>query len=758
MKNLHILAALTAGAVLLPSAVTAEEQQVEELSNGVTWAAWERGGDVPQSIHAMSVNLDDPYTELQLSLPDPLNRLRTTTDQARDHHELSSRVLGAVNASFFETGGLNQGMPANLLIQEGELLRFGRTSSNEAGYNHHLQAFGMMEDGTALIDEHNMQGVLSSGGNSWDIDELDTSPANDSFNIYTPNHALDTPGENPSEFRLEFVVEDAGDFSSIQTDSSFSGTIQERNERNEEDSRWESSHPDIPEDGFVISVHGDRIDEDLAALEPGDEVELSFNIDEYWEDASYVLGSGPFLVKDGERHITMDEASFQSSSRQPRTAIGISEDGSDVMFVTVDGRQNGQAEGLSITELADHLIELGADRAINLDGGGSTTMAGMKPGYGFPDLINTPSAGSERAVSTTLQAVDTSPWPLLNGPVDDLPYFETPERFYTETLRGESSVQASASTEAQHLGEPGVKVDYDFTDEETGTAAAYLHASEPAAFAGEVEEIGMWVYGDGGQEWLRGYVYDAEGERHTVDFTENGGLDWNGWRYVTADLPQGVPQPYTLKTIYAAQTNEANKQEGTLYFSGLQAVTESREVARFPDAADHWAASAVLRLNDRGTITGFMDGTFQPEGSVTREQTAAMLVRELQLPEADNDRDFTDVSESRMMYDHIQRAQEAGLIEGDPEGTFRPSDSLTRAELSAVLVRAFTFSGSDETSFPDVSESHWGYEDIQRLASAGLAGGYEDGTFRPDRAVTRAEFSTLLDRIEQRSASETEED
>ncbi|HHY20829.1 MAG TPA: S-layer homology domain-containing protein, partial [Bacilli bacterium] len=174
-------------------------------------------------------------------------------------------------------------------------------------------------------------------------------------------------------------------------------------------------------------------------------------------------------------------------------------------------------------------------------------------------------------------------------------------------------------------------------------------------------------------------------------------------------------------------------------------------VERFTDVtAKHWAYKEIIALNDRNVITGNYDGSFKPDANITREQAAVMLVRQLGL-RTDNrpNPNFKDVSESRPLYPYIAAAAEAGLITGRGDRQFAPNETLTRAEMASILTRAYKLSGKATVSFTDVPASHWAHSSVQTLVANGLTSGYEDGSFRPNRAITRAEFSTFLYRVKQ---------
>jgi exopolysaccharide biosynthesis protein len=162
----------------------------------------------------------------------------------------------------------------------------------------------------------------------------------------------------------------------------------------------------IPVDGFVISTSGSARDWALKNLRRGVRVLLDLHLSpvetdqaESWKQATSVIGGGPQLIKNGRIEITNTVEkilpSFVSDGH-PRTAIARLKSG-QVLLLTVDGRQPGESIGMSLTMLADLLLEFGAVEAINLDGGGSTTMVIRNK------LVNKPSdATGERPVSDAI--------------------------------------------------------------------------------------------------------------------------------------------------------------------------------------------------------------------------------------------------------------------------------------------------------------------------------------------------------------------
>lgn len=135
----------------------------------------------------------------------------------------------------------------------------------------------------------------------------------------------------------------------------------------------------------------------------GDRLDVTVALDPAWDDlgVTQIIGGGPRLVRDGRLEITGEEELFRDDilvGRAPRTAIGITDD-QKLLLVTVNGRQPNISVGMTLEELGNLLIELGAIQAMNLDGGGSTTMV-------IRDFVlNLPSDGKERPVGNAIVVV-----------------------------------------------------------------------------------------------------------------------------------------------------------------------------------------------------------------------------------------------------------------------------------------------------------------------------------------------------------------
>lgn len=151
-------------------------------------------------------------------------------------------------------------------------------------------------------------------------------------------------------------------------------------------------------------------------------------------------------------------------------------------------------------------------------------------------------------------------------------------------------------------------------------------------------------------------------------------------------------------------------------------------------------------LVEKGIIQGFQDGTFKPNNYVTRAQAAIMIGRALGLDGTQKNTKFPDVSKESVASGYIQSAVNSGIIQGYSDGTFKPNQSVTRGQMAIFLSRAFNLQKTSNVTFSDVSSSMVAYPYIGRLIAAGITNGYTDGTYRPNKAVTRGEFSAFMAR------------
>ena len=171
---------------------------------------------------------------------------------------------------------------------------------------------------------------------------------------------------------------------------------------------------------------------------------------------------------------------------------------------------------------------------------------------------------------------------------------------------------------------------------------------------------------------------------------------------------------------------------------------------------------AAPKLNTRdhfAYVQGYPDGTVKPAGSITRAEVAAILFR---LMDADSRSlyystasGFRDVDSTKWYNTYVATLNNAGVITDSRTGYFRPNDAITRAELAAMLAQ-FAEKKSAAIYFSDVSAGYWAANAIALTANLGWINGYPDGTFGPDKTVTRAELMAMVNRATGRAPESTD--
>jgi exopolysaccharide biosynthesis protein len=171
----------------------------------------------------------------------------------------------------------------------------------------------------------------------------------------------------------------------------------------------------LSDNAFVVAAVGKKIDEMRAQFKVGDTalVDYSYAL----KNIDFTIGGGSVMVKEGK---AVTNYTLNIAGQHPRTAAGITSDKKQMILLTVDGRSNN-FRGLSQPELAQLLIELGAYDAINLDGGGSTTMVVRPVGTTDLKVANTPSDGPERRVHNGIGVISTAQGGTLNSLILDSP-------------------------------------------------------------------------------------------------------------------------------------------------------------------------------------------------------------------------------------------------------------------------------------------------------------------------------------------------
>ncbi|KUO50933.1 MAG: hypothetical protein APF76_03005 [Desulfitibacter sp. BRH_c19] len=169
------------------------------------------------------------------------------------------------------------------------------------------------------------------------------------------------------------------------------------------------------------------------------------------------------------------------------------------------------------------------------------------------------------------------------------------------------------------------------------------------------------------------------------------------------------------------------------------------------DIQDHWAEKEISQWMDKGLITGYSDESFKPNDSITRAEFMALINRAYGFTKK-ADIIFSDIDENNWFYDDASKAVAAGYITGYSDVTLRPNNDVSRQEVAVILSRLLKMSQVNNKSaiekFSDFSSiPAWSKEAVNSVVVKGYIGGYPDGNYRPGNSTTRAETVTILARV-----------
>lgn len=171
--------------------------------------------------------------------------------------------------------------------------------------------------------------------------------------------------------------------------------------------------------------------------------------------------------------------------------------------------------------------------------------------------------------------------------------------------------------------------------------------------------------------------------------------------------------------------------------------------ASFSDTSNHWANSSIEQMAASKRINGYPDGTFKPDRQVSRAEFVNMANQTFGLSGTAANTNFNDVKSADWFYPQVSAAQSAGYIQGYPDGTFKPNQSISREEAAAVLARLLKLDTSTPSTLTvkdaEVIDS-WAKGSVSALLTKQIFNGYEDGSFKPFAPISRAEAATAFQR------------
>ncbi len=183
--------------------------------------------------------------------------------------------------------------------------------------------------------------------------------------------------------------------------------------------------------------------------------------------------------------------------------------------------------------------------------------------------------------------------------------------------------------------------------------------------------------------------------------------------------------------------------------SGNEEIAEKVNVTFSDLNENHWAYEPVAFLSQKGIVSGMGDGSFALESEVTREQFVKIIVEAFNVQGVSTNNIFTDVESGRWSEEYILAAFENGIAGGMGDGIFAPEKPVTRQDAAVMLKRVcdkygIELTNNEKTFSDDDKIASYAKDSVKALSGAGVINGFEDGTFRPENTLTRAQAAKMI--------------
>lgn len=357
------------------------------------------------NFYVTKIDLSNKYLSIDtLTNSESVGRTASTKKLAEQRN-----AVAAVNASFFTSSGGGNGFPVGAIVQSSDILC---ASNSFNRYSDSIASFSINNMNEVIQNYWKVNMYLSSkSGAKLDVEQYNMGNKKnyDKLNVFDRKWGKTAVGateEMPDIFQM--VVEN-GKVTKFVKDGPAA---------------------DIPENGFVVVTRSEGAKLLQQNLLVGNSVDLVINSTPDWNSLKMSISGSSMLVKDGAIPETFSFTPSDIMVKSPKTAVGSSKDGKTVFFVTVDGRQTASI-GLTLKDMAQFMKSIGAYNAINMDGGGSTTMVARPLGSTEVKVMNKPSDGTVRNVAVGVGVFTSAPEAPLAGLI-----VETTDRYiFTNATR-----------------------------------------------------------------------------------------------------------------------------------------------------------------------------------------------------------------------------------------------------------------------------------------------------------------------------------
>lgn len=253
---------------------------------------------------------------------------------------------------------------------------------------------------------------------------------------------------------------------------------------------------------------------------------------------------------------------------------------------------------------------------------------------------------------------------------------------------------------------------------------------------------------------------DADGRQNALDLAGNRGTIQLSFHEPVSAKNAAVTRfdPITGHMRFVPALVSPDKAVFAIAEGGIRDYAIATAGAVFADISGHWAQDAAEALAAAMIVSGRSEGAFEPSGTVTRAEFAAMLARGLGLPK-ENTAVKNDTNGQKPWYtDYVGALQQAGIIQGYEDGSMRLDADVTRQEMAVMLARALVYTGNEPDAQGDISRFQyrfadggniepWALNGVLHVIQTGIMQGDEENRLRPDAAASRAESAVVLLRL-----------
>ncbi len=704
-----------------------------------------------QRAYAVAVK-PDGFTSVRVTSGDSVYGKSTLSQKISQYDAGAGMgVAAAINGDFFSS---STGIPLGVQISNGEIW-----ATNNYEYDKSVGRYSLAfkQDGTAFIDIPSFQVSATVGKNTIIADRLNAYP-DTNLTMLTDKYSDKTYWN--TNFAHDIIVLEAD--SSLSVDRRVTCRFVSYLTSVTEPVTIEKNHI------YLIAPAGDSrlaVAADMTAGQSASAVVMDLRGG--WADVENALGAGNLLISGGGLRYTSTYDQSISSTMTSRSAVGIKADGTVVFYAVEKDLYGASSGGVKLEAVAQALFDMGCVDAVNLDGGGSTTIAAAENGADCT-VKNSCQDGSQRKVANALLLVCGTAAPTAVADFED-------EIGLDCYISGSSTSAAQVSGKQAYTGQNSLMVDYSFAPD--GKMVGF-YFQDPYDLS-NYSHLKLSVYGDGSKTQLYAILKSTSSEYKQYICS----LDFSGWKNI--EIP--VVNASELSGFHLIPP-AADDVSGTIFIDravgyygyslndtfgpDLEAVLEGDIIRVYSD--DGIFSSGV----DFSTLSCTVDGeriAYENNGFDISGVHGNITKRaEIEITDVIGNRSkrtllfipegytyvlpYTDVDNKKWDSIYIRYCSERGVINGFTENgvrTFRGSESITRAQFCTMLVRRqkldLDLYSDVELPYEDLQDiPAWSLPYVKAAYGAGIMMGsktYTGVSFFASENITRQEAACAVDRI-----------